>query len=290
MNEDQIAVIGDINVDYLISIKHLPDYDGDVEIEDVKITGGGFGANTAYALSKLGEKVLLFGCVGSDQNAEIALSELEGQVDLTGIIKKGTTGVCFSIIDETSVRRLMTYKGANFLCDNSKFDLEKIGNAKWIHVAGLRIDNVNFLFKNLKIKSWDPGMPFLNSLKIIPEVVKDVKYIFVNEKEFELLRSKFNEWKKFENLIVKMGEKGVSYFKNGKLELKMPAFKVKSVDSTGAGDAFNAAFIHTMMKKMDISCALEFACAAGAISVTKFGARAVPDKFEIENFLKEVKK
>jgi len=60
MDENYVAVIGDINVDYIISIKHFPDYDEDVEIKDLKILGGGFAANTAYALSKLGEKVLLF--------------------------------------------------------------------------------------------------------------------------------------------------------------------------------------------------------------------------------------
>jgi len=289
MNENYVAVVGDINVDYLISIKKFPDYDGDVEVEELKMSGGGFGANTAYALSKLGEVVLLFGCVGKDQNGETALSDLKGKVDLSEIIKEGKTGVCFSVIDESGVRRLMTYRGSNLLCDNSKFNLEKIGKAAWIHIAGLRLDNVNFLFKNLKINSWDPGMPFLDSLKDLPEFAERVGYIFLNEREFELLRLKFDAWKSFENIIVKMGEKGLSYFKKGKSVFKMPAFKVKALDSTGAGDAFNAAFIHAMMKKSDVLYALKFASASGAISVMKFGARSVPDEFEIEKFLKGVK-
>ncbi len=289
MDEDYVAVIGDINVDYLISVKHFPDYDGDVEIEDLKVVGGGYGANTAYALSKLGEKVLLFGCVGVDQNGETALSELEGKVDLSGVVRAGKTGVCFSFIDKTGVRRLMTYRGANLLCENS-FDLEKIHGAKWSHVAGLRADNVDFLFKNSEIKSWDPGMPFLESLKVLPEFVQKVEYIFVNAREFELLRSKFDAWKTFENLIVKMGENGVFHFRHGNLISGISSFKVKSVDSTGAGDAFNAAFIHAMMKNADIRYALEFSSASGAISVTRFGARSVPNELEIETFLKGVKR
>jgi len=232
----------------------------------------------------------LFGCIGKDQNGEAALFELKGRVDLSGVMKKGTTGVCFSLVDESGVRRLMTYRGSNLLCDNSNFDLEKIARAKWIHLAGLEADSVAFLFQNLKIKSWDPGMSFLESLKVFPKFAEKVEYVFVNEREFEMLRSKFEEWKRFENLIVKMGENGVSHFKYGNLVSKVSAFKVKSVDSTGAGDAFNAAFIHAMMKGSDIPYALTFSSAAGAISVTKFGARSVPEKVEIENFLKEVEK
>ncbi|BBJ28889.1 carbohydrate kinase family protein [Athalassotoga saccharophila] len=281
-----IAVVGDINTDYIIMVDHIPDYDGDIEIEDLKITGGGFGSNTAYALARLGDEVSLFGYAGEDVNGEIALGDLKGYVDLKGIVRCAKTGVCFSIVDKTGVRRLMTYK-KDTGCDKS-FDIEAIKRAKWIHLAGLDVERAKELSKKVRISSWDPGMPFLSSLDDLGPF-KKIEYVLINLKEFEIFR-KFPEWTLFENLIVKMGENGVRYFKYGKVFKEIPAFHVKVVDSTGAGDIFNAAFIHSMIAGYDILKAIEFASAAGAISVTKIGARNVPQKDEIEKFLEEVKR
>ncbi len=281
----KVAVIGDINADYIIMVDHIPDYDGDIEIDDLKITGGGFGSNTAYALSILGDDVSLFGYAGDDINGKIALDNL-GSVNLEGIVRCAKTGVCFSIVDKTGVRRLMTYK-KNTNCERP-LDIEAIKRAEWIHLAGLSIERAKELSREVKISSWDPGMPFLSSLDDLGPF-KKIEYALVNEREFEIFR-KFPEWTSFKNLIVKMGERGVRYFKYGKMLKEIPTFRVKIVDSTGAGDIFNAAFIHSMIAGYDILKSIEFASAAGALSVTKIGARNVPQKAEIEKFLKGVKK
>lgn len=286
MNEGFVAIIGDINVDYIIKVDHMADYDGDVEIDELEIFGGGYGANTAYALSQLGDNVSLFGYVGIDQNGKVALADLEGKVDLSGVIRCGKTGICFSIIDKTGIRRLMTYK-KGVGCEK-EFDLEGMNNARWIHLAGLSVEKALKIMYNLKISSWDPGMPFLSSLKDLDPFTK-VEYVLLNEMEFEVFQN-FDKWKNFKNIIVKMGDKGVRYFKDGKIVLEIPAFRVEILDSTGAGDVFDAAFIHSTLNGSSVLESIEFASAAGALSVTKMGARSVPKRYEIEKFLKEVKK
>ncbi|MGC8703926.1 MAG: carbohydrate kinase family protein [Athalassotoga sp.] len=282
----KIAVIGDINADYIIMVDHIPDYDGDIEIDDLKITGGGFGPNTAYALACFGDNVALFGYAGDDINEEVALGDLKGYVNLDGIVRCAKTGVCFSIVDKTGVRRLMTYK-KDTICD-IPFDIEAIKRASWVHLAGLNFEKASELLKKVRISSWDPGMPFLSSLGNL-KAFRGIQYVLLNEREFEIFR-KFPEWISFENLIVKMGENGVRYFKRGSLLKSFPAFRVKAVDSTGAGDIFNAAFIHSILEGSDIFKSIEFASAAGALSVTKVGARNVPKKEEVEKFIKEVRR
>ncbi len=274
-----VLVVGDINVDFLIKIPHFPEYDDDVSVKSLKIEGGGFAANFAYALKKLGTDTMLAGCVGNDLNGEFALRQLkEIGVDISNVsVKNARTGLCISVIDETGVRRLMTYRGANLSFEFSDLAQETLKNSKWIHISGLRPDAVFKIIKNSRNVSWDPGKIFLESnAKIQAGVIQKIDYLILNIKEWEVLNEKyFDTISKFKSIIVKKGENGVEYYEFGKKLLEIPAFKVETVDSTGAGDVFNAAFVHSIstMKK-SLKESLIFASAAGALSVRKLGARS----------------
>lgn len=85
--------------------------------------------------------------------------------------------------------------------------------------------------------------------------------------------------------MITCGSEGSYYVDQTTLE-KSPAFKIKPLDTTGAGDAFIGAFIYALTEKLNISKALRYANASGALASLKVGAQnAIPTKEEIDEFL-----
>lgn len=89
------------------------------------------------------------------------------------------------------------------------------------------------------------------------------------------------------NVIITLGVRGV-FFSNGRDELHIPALKIKAVETTGAGDAFNGGFVTALSEGLDVETALKFATCTSAISVTRAGAAAsMPQREEILTLLQE---
>ena len=88
-------------------------------------------------------------------------------------------------------------------------------------------------------------------------------------------------------IILKLGEQGC-LCSDGGTEIAVPGFPVKAVDTTAAGDTFNAALGVALCEKLPLEQALRFANAAAAISVTRLGAQSsAPSRDEVESFLSE---
>ena len=86
-----------------------------------------------------------------------------------------------------------------------------------------------------------------------------------------------------QNVIITLGSKG-AYVDCENYQGTVPTQKVTAVDTTAAGDVFNGALIVALSEEMDWRAAVEFACAAAAVSVTKMGAQAsAPTRSEIES-------
>ena len=83
-------------------------------------------------------------------------------------------------------------------------------------------------------------------------------------------------------MIITLGVRGV-YFTDGTREIAVPALKMKAVETTGAGDAFNGGFVTAIAEGKDIETALKFATCTSAISVTRLGAASsMPKREEID--------
>jgi ribokinase len=89
----------------------------------------------------------------------------------------------------------------------------------------------------------------------------------------------------FGTLVETRGEKGVLVIRNGE-QTVIPAYKVKAVDTTAAGDAFNGALAVSLGSGMDLQKAVQYANAVGAMAVTRLGAMpSLPYKAEVDEFL-----
>ena len=143
---------------------------------------------------------------------------------------------------------------------------------------------------NIRLKLWTPEearkimLPYIDSTDILFTDVQDSE-ILLGESDPPVAAKRFLSMGP-STVVVKMGEKGAyAATKDGNASMS-PAFKVPVVDVTGAGDAFDAAFLSCRMKGFELDRTLAFSNAAGALCVTVRGdVEAIPSYNDVEKFL-----
>jgi len=270
----------------------------------------------ADAVARLGGSIGFIGVVGNDDFGKMLIERLKKDgVDIKylKILDEYTTGTAFVMYYSSGERKFifhLRHAAAGQLSEKD-IDEEYIANAKILHVMGSAIavskSSMNAVYKaariayenNVKI-SFDPNLrPELLSVDKIREICKPVlersSFILPSRGEAEVLtglRDPKSAGKRLleigaEIVVIKLGSEGSMGFLDDKI-IHIPAYSVKEVDPTGAGDIYDAAFIVTYLKGWDIKEILRFANAAGAIKVTKFGPMEGPMSFEeVMNFIKK---
>ena len=190
------------------------------------------------------------------------------------------------------------YKGVSEELTPRELKREVISEAKWLHIASLRLDTSIAgaqIAKAHGVKvSWDPGRRLaLSHDERIWEMLRYVDVVLVNLLEAREITGVEDYRRAAEKLreggakaaVVKLGSGG-SYVVSDEGEERVPAFKVKATDTTGAGDAYAAGLITRMLEGAGIFEAARFASAVAALKVQKLGAQTIPSRGEVEEFLK----
>lgn len=265
---------------------------------------GGKGANQARAISRLEGKVALVGKVGKDQFGKSLLRSLNTDGINTGNIKisqNNTTGVALIGVDRQAENRIIIVSGANFDLspkDISKIDLQK--NTIAISQFEVPQNTIKAFFKKAKKAKAQTILNPSPTGKIPPDLLELVDYLIVNEHEFAYLSNtkklqidsaslakNANRIVAIDQVIITtFGAKGSVAIKGSKV-IKAPGFKVKAVDTTGAGDSFLGSFSQALAEGRDLKDALTFANAAAALKVTKLGASSMPYRSEVDKFIQD---
>ncbi|EIV99393.1 ribokinase [Thermoanaerobacter thermohydrosulfuricus] len=293
----KIVIIGSINRDYTAQVKKLPEKGETVIASSYKISIGGKGANQAVAAKRLGAQVYMIGAVGNSDGGRDIIKKLESEgIDVSGVLfTEEVTGNAMITIDELGFNTIVVYPGANAKLDSS-----------WIERHSKIIEEADFVILQLEIpletvetavklsKKYNVKV-ILNPApaKEIPdEVYKYIDIITPNEVELTQLTGTTDIKdganmlieKGVSEVIVTLGEKG-SYYTNGQEEIFSEAVPVNTIDSTAAGDSFNAAIAVALCENMNIKSALNFANIVGALTTTKMGAQdSLPYRDEVESF------
>ena len=139
--------------------------------------------------------------------------------------------------------------------------------------------------------------------KLSSKIIEKIDYLVLNETEmeeiFDLKYSdnnyfdniiKLKKDKNLQNIILTLGDKGSVLFDKMNKITEIPAYKVKAIDTTAAGDSFLGGFIAKLCETKNVEEALKFATAVSAIVVTRKGAQdSIPTREEVEKFLIEYK-
>lgn len=294
-----IAVVGSNNVDLVVTVDHFTRPGETQRCLDFERFAGGKGANQAVACKKLGAEVVFLTCVGNDSNGQFSYEKLS-QVGIQKLVTSVNLPNGFALIEITTggENRIIIYPGSNNLItkDLVQTKAKDLLKANMILLQNeipfeTTLEAAKLFKEHDKLVIFDPA-PAQN---VDQEIFRYVDIITPNESEIfaltglEEVHMAVDELLKAgcKNVLLKMGEKG-SLFKGELGQMKIDAFKVEAIDTTAAGDIFNAAFAVEFERTKDLKKALIFASAAGAISVTRKGAQSsIPDRNEVMEFLKE---
>jgi sugar/nucleoside kinase (ribokinase family) len=294
----EVTSIGDINVDIITAkVGDMPQRDSQVIAPRIALSSGGCAANFANAISLLGTGTRFMGKVGDDVFGDFLRGNFSG-VEL--ILSMGNrTGITIAITLEDDTRSFITCPGAN-----SEFGIEDIDfgliEGEHLHIAsfflqGLRGDTSEILEyareRGMLISldtGWDPGGWSDDDTKLVKEVLRGVDIFFPNVREGKAITGAEGEEDICKRLLslgpgvigLKKGGKGSCIATKDEF-CSVPAFGVETVDTTGAGDVFDAAFVFGYLKNWDLEEVGIFANAAAALSTTGYGTERYPSREEV---------
>jgi sugar/nucleoside kinase (ribokinase family) len=303
----KILIAGELNLDLILqNYRSFPALGREVLVDDVTLTMGSASAICACGLARLGNAVTFAGKVGADFWGDLCKSKLAAfGVDISRVMLEPAlkTGLTVSITSPTD-RALVTYLGTIAALRASDFRRESFSGFQHLHISsffmqqGLRpgIRQLLGLASECGLTtSLDPGYdPDEKWGRDLVDALGGVDVFFPNEVELEgvtglrdreeALRSVANERTL---TVAKLGADGCMALQDGNI-VATPAFQVDTVDTTGAGDSFNAGFLHAWLRGAPLGDAMTFAAACGAIStLAAGGTSAQPTEEEARKFLAE---
>ena len=301
---DKILVIGSSNIDFTMKMDRFPVAGETLEALEFMQSMGGKGANQALSAFRLGGNVLFITSIGSDINGQNTLNYYKNQgLDILPLI-----------VDEIPSGSAMIWvnsKGENCIVLNPGANKELTSDLvlKPEIEASIRNSDIILLQMEIpyltvkKICELAAGLNKKIILNVAParvldsEILKMIDILVVNAVEAEMISGiKYNSTNSdliidklislgATTVILTLGKQG-SIIKNNSIYKYVPAYKVKAIDSTGAGDTFCGAIAAELSRGHEWDEALNFATAASAICVTRMGAQpSIPTEQEVRNFI-----
>ncbi|MDD6800660.1 MAG: ribokinase [Firmicutes bacterium] len=305
MNRKKIVVVGSFIADITGVTPRFP-VDGEtVAGRSFTIGPGGKGSNQATAASRLGTEVTLITKTGTDAFSEIASEHYKSEKMSSEFVYRSsndTTGSCFiAVHEETGENRIIVCKGANESLTKSEVEAAESRIAECDVVLTQLETSLESVGEAIRLAKKHKKPIILNpapSVTLPSDFFNCIDYFTPNETEAEFYSGVKVENESdaraaavkimglgIKNVIITLGKRGV-YFCNGKEEITLPPIKVKAVDTTGAGDAFNGSFAVALSEGRPIKEALAFATCAAGISVTRIGtSNAMPRRDETDKVL-----
>ena len=292
-------------------VKKLPEK-GKLElVDDIVLSFGGCAAICAINMAKMGADVTLIGKVGKDVFGDYMLSQLQDKgVHTEGITRseKCHTSASCVIVGEDGERSFIHSVGANGMFCYEDVDFDVIQQNDIVFIGGTMLmpkfdgeDAAKMLKKSQEMgkftvldTAWDSQGRWMNVLKPCMEYI-DLFMPSIDE-AVELTGGRYTDPAEIsryfmdlgcKNVVIKLGDKGC-YLHTGQGQEKLvPSFKVRAVDTTGAGDSFVSGFLTGLSKGWDFERCAVFANAVGANCVMDIGTNGVKSFEQIEQFIAE---
>ena len=296
----EIVGVGHSCLDFLCTIENYPPEDGSTHILSMTSQGGGAAATALCAASRLGARTAMIGCIGDDANGQ-QINELlakEG-VDTSGVnqIPGGISSTSYVMIDTNHGTRTK-FPYPDVLPDIPWNDRQKeiLTNATVLHIDGTKYDNalqaarlarqcgVTVSLDGCHMDKDNAKNRELASLADI--LIMNAKYPLkvTGETSYNQALKTISSWGP-KIIIATLGNNGCVAIQDNKV-IRYPAFHVRAVDTTGAGDVFHGAFLFGWLKKLPLEENIRFASAVAAMKCEAIGGRAgIPDLKSVHEFL-----
>jgi len=285
-----VTIAGELNLDLILyGLPEVLPPERELLANDMMLTLGSSSAIVAHNLASLGSHVGFISCIGNDQFGQMALERLSAAgvdvskvVQISGSVKTGLT----VLLQRNGWRNILTYPGTIFDLKLEHLDFDYLTSSRHFHFSSFYLQrglqaHVVELFKQLRSKGLtisldcndDPDDKWMGLEEVLPYV--DV--FLPNERELKRIAGTENVEAAIDRLaaivpllVVKLGSEG-TMAQTGKERVTSPAVKVDLVDPVGAGDSFDAGFLHEFLRGSDLTTCLRSGNLAGALSVTRPG-------------------
>jgi sugar/nucleoside kinase (ribokinase family) len=302
-----VSVIGELNLDLILyGLPQSLVLEREHLATDLSITLGSSSAIFAHNLSHLGNRVGFSSCIGDDPFGDICVQRLSASgVDVSHIKKlRGKTTGLTVILPQRKDRFILTYPGTMYEMSERELDQAFVFNARHLHLSsyflqkGIRPQLIH-IFRKAKEAGLttsldtndDPEDRWSGDIQLL---LRYVDILLPNERELCKLAQLNDVEKAVESLsqkvrilVVKRGSQG-AIARVGKEKFSASPPVVDVVDPVGAGDTFDAGFVHLFIRGAKIEDCLKFANCAGALSVTRAGGtEAFRDAAHREAFMRK---
>jgi ribokinase len=304
LNVPRITVVGSYATGLTMKVERLPGRGETVLGTGYRVDHGGKGSNQAVGCARLGAKVTFVAKIGTDDFGKMALGLYRDEgIDVAHVSQTGAapTGVGFILVDAASGNNCIAIDpGANGLLNSGDlFQCEEAFNSSAVVLTQLEIP-VEAAQAGLMRGRARGALTILNPAPVRPlpsSVLQIVDVLTPNETEAKVLLGRSPDagiepeaiareliGKGVKQVVMTLGEKG-ALIVTPSLFTRVPAIRVSAVDTTGAGDAFNAGLAVALACGTSLEVAVQFAVVTGGLAVTREGViPSLPRREEVLQF------
>lgn len=303
-----IVVVGSLNMDLVVKVAQMPVPGQTVAGGDLQTICGGKGANQAAAAAKLGSQVAMVGRVGEDAfGRRLVDNLLEFGVDVGHLRQDAgsVTGTAVIVVEESGENSIVISAGANGRVGaQDVLDAEDLIRQARLVLLQFEVP-VETVEQVIHLSAKHGVQVILNPApahSLSPEILSKVEFLVPNESEARILTGiQVSDLPSAERaarellsagvrvVILTLGEKG-ALLATTQETIHIPAWPVKAVDTTAAGDAFIGGLASALLKDYSLKDAVCFANCAGALAATRFGAQtSLPGGEEVQACFDEMK-
>lgn len=251
--------------------------------------GGGSAANTAVACARLGLRAGVVGRVGADEDGDFVLRTMAG-LDLRGVVRAGRTGCSLVVLGPEGDRCIFVFPGTDWDPEPAGVDLAVLGAARLVHLSSLvgpgprraQQEAVAALPPEVVV-SLDPGEIYARlGAAALEGLLRRTAFLLATAEEVAMLTGR--EWEEGarellgfgpEVVVVRRGALGATIF-TARREWAVPPVPTEVVDTTGAGDVFNAGFLAGVLHGYPLEVCGRLAARAAAASLKGYGRTRYP--------------
>lgn len=310
MLKKNVLILGGIVMDRYLLVDDFPKRGQDVSIKESFDKVGGCAINTGKTLKNLGIEPYIVSSIGTDEvgkKIDKYLSEKDFKKECIKKLENEKSGYCLTLVEDKGERTFLYYSGCEDYYYEDMISESLSKNISYIYLTGYYLLDESFSLKILeKIKDlksygakllFDPGS-LVRDIKedTLFEILKISDYLVPNQSEVKYIEEKLNI-KDFATwclkngatwVIIKNGAKGLTAYDH-KNTYSHSSYKVKAIDTTGAGDSFAGGLIYSLINNFSYAKSLDIASASGAISTTFLGPHGDFEFKDIESIIAKEK-
>jgi ribokinase len=294
----ELLVVGDIDVDIYLRVPRLPTFGEKIRGQHLGLRPGGVAANVAVAAHRLGLRAGVHGVIGDDEHGRVTRAALEAEgVDLRSLIvdPAATTFLCVVHLDDSGEKALTLADTGCLFPTRDQLDLDALRSSEHVHAAPFDLAAATVALEVARSAGartsvdLEPGSIGRGFADLEP-LLGHVEVCFVNHHAAQELSPDGDPHGALDALhaygpsvvVLTTGADGATVSLEG-ARVQIPGVATEVFDSTGAGDAFCAAFLTTLHAGGNAVDAARAAVVGGALACRGIGAQtAAPSRAELD--------